>query len=345
MPVHLAVTAWPRLAGPPTATIAPTDGTPTRIAPMIAARPQTVTHVLDGVLEEDPGRLALVAPSGSLTYEQLDARANAGAAALRQMGVGPGDRVASSLPNDIDIVVAFHGAMRLGAIWVGLNRNLAPPEKETLLDAARPVVFLAGPDTAAEHEQEWPVVRVDPADAGTEWAAAVTASAGAARPPAPDPRAPAGIAFTSGTTGVPKGIVHSQRNLLLPAAALVVSRHYDETLRKGDCLPLTILNLQVLTTLLTATAGGCCVLTDRRDAPGVAEWLGRDRVTVWNGVPALLYSMVHDPAITPDRLASLREVWTGGGPCPEDVIAEFRSRFGVAVYQSYGLTEAPTVVT
>src|SRR4030095_2830979 len=90
---------------------------------------------------------------------------------------------------------------------------------------------------------------------------------------APAPSAPAGIAYTSGTTGHPKGAVHSQHNLLLPGAALVASRGYGPELRKGDCFPLTILNLQVLTTLLVGQAGGTTILMDRIDAEGVAEWI------------------------------------------------------------------------
>jgi O-succinylbenzoic acid--CoA ligase len=309
------------------------------------ARPRTITETLDHVLETDGGRPALIAPSGTLSYEQLDAGANAAAASLRGLGVAPGDRVAASLPNDVDIVTAFHGAMRLGAIWVGVNRNLALPEKEVLLAAADPVIFLTEPGTATGDEGGWKVVVADPADPTSEWASAVTASAGAARLAAPDPDAPAGLAFTSGTTGEPKGIVHSQRNLLLPAASLTVSRGYDETLRKGDCLPLTILNLQVLSTLLTSAAGGTCILTDRRDARGISEWISRERINVWNGVPALLYSLVHDSGIDPQSLSSIREVWTGGAGCPEELYVEFAARFGVSLRQTYGLTEAPTVVT
>ncbi|HEY8523382.1 MAG TPA: class I adenylate-forming enzyme family protein [Acidimicrobiales bacterium] len=313
-----------------------------------------ITETLDAVLARDPDRVAVVGPSRSLTYAELDATADAAAAALRELGVGPQDRVAACLPNDVDIVVAFHGAMRLGAVWVGVNAALAPPEKEALLAASAPTVFLADPATAAAHGSAgspmpggvpWRTVAVDPGDDDAEWGAALAAAAGAGRLPPPDPHAPAGLAFTSGTTGQPKGIVHSQHNLVVPARALVASRGYDETLRKGDCLPLTILNLQVLTTLLTTAAGGCCVLTDRRDARGVAEWLAREQVTVWNGVPALLYSMVHDPDLDPGLLGSLREVWTGGAACPEDLFQAFQEKFGVPLRQTYGLTEAPTVVS
>ena len=320
---------------------------------MTLASPATITEILDNVLCTDPHRLALVGPGGSLSYAELDAAADAAAAALAGLGVRPGDRVAACLPNDVDIVVAFHGAMRAGAVWVGVNRALAPAEKRAVLADAAPTLFLADLETSAAidaglvaaHRRATRVLPVDPAAGHGEWAMAQAASAGAVRLPSPDPGAPAAIAFTSGTTGLRKGIVHSQRNLLLPAASLVASRRYDETLRKGDCLPLTILNMLVLTTLLTSFAGGCAILTDRRDARGVAEWIGRQSVTLWNGVPAQLYSMVNDPQIDPAMLASLREAWTGGSPCPEDILAAFRSRFGVPIYQGYGLSEAPSVVT
>ena len=132
-----------------------------------------------------------------------------------------------------------------------------------------------------------------------------------------DPDAPAGIAYTSGTTGYPKGAVHGQRNLLLPGAVTVATRRYGHDLRKGDCLALTILNMMVLTTLLVAQAGGRCVIMDRIDAEGVAEWIRRERVTTFNGPPALLYSLAHHPGITPQDLASLNDVWSGGADCPE----------------------------
>jgi long-chain acyl-CoA synthetase len=108
---------------------------------------------------------------------------------------------------------------------------------------------------------------------------------------------------------------------------------------------LTILNLMVLTTLLTAQAGGRSVLMDRRDSAGVSEWIERESVTVWNGVPALLHSMMTDEALEPARLRSLGEVWTGGADCPEELRRGFTSRFGVPVVSTYGLTEAPSVVT
>lgn len=312
---------------------------------MTATAPDTVSETLDRVLGDEPDRVAVIDRRSSMTYAELDGAANSAAAVLADLGVRPGDRVAACLPNEVDIVVAFHGVMRLGAIWVGINRALAPAEKAMLLHASDPTLLLVEPGVIADSDGGWKTLIVDPDQVEEGWRAALTASAGALRPIYPDPDAPAAIAYTSGTTGLPKGIVHSQRNLLLPAASIAASRGYDRYLRKGDCLPLTILNLQVLTTLTTSAAGGCAVLTDRRDARGIADWIWRERVTVWNGVPAQLYSMVRDPQIEPAQLSSLREVWTGGAACPEELFSQFQERFGVPLRQTYGLTEAPTVVT
>jgi len=304
--------------------------------------PRTVGEVLDRVLAAEPGREALVCRSGRWSYAGLDGLANRAARALAAFGLGPGDRVAGSLPNDVDVVAAFHGAMRLGAVWVGVNRALAAPEKRHVVEDSDANIFL-GDEAAVADVAGMPGLRTVVAGPG-EWADALAAAEASPLGFSADPDAPAGIAYTSGTTGFPKGAVHSQRNLLLPGASLVASRGYGPGLRKGDCLPLTILNLQVLTTLLTAQAGGCAVVMDRIDAEAVARWVRAERVTTWNGPPALLHALVADDTVAPSDLASLDEVWSGGGDCPESLRARFRAKFGHAVVTTYGLSEAPTVV-
>ena len=206
--------------------------------------PSSIARVLDAALAARPDATALVGPSGSLTYRELDAAADGAAAALWQHGVRPGDRVAGCLPNDLDIVVAFHGVQRIGGIWLGIGEGLAAPEQSALVDLADPALVLAGSRWAGSARC---VMDVD------EFRA-MSRTAPAAPQVEQHPDAPAGIAFTSGTTGAPKGIVHSQRNLLLPGAAIVDERGWGADLRKGDSFALTILNMIVLTTLLDAQA-------------------------------------------------------------------------------------------
>jgi len=300
--------------------------------------PASVAEVFDHALATDPDHEALVTRYQRLTYAELDRQANRAAGALRAMGIGPGDRVAACLPNEADVVIAFHGAMRLGAIWVGINRVLAPPEKRYLLDDSGATLLLV--DIGDEPVPGGGPQTLDVA----EWREAVAAAADRPAGVDVDPHAPAAIAYTSGTTGRPKGAVHSQWNLLLPGAAMVADRGYGPDLRKGDCLPLTILNMLVLTTLLVAQAGGCSIVMDRTDPEGVAEWIRQESVTTWNGPPALLHGLAGKDAVAPADLASLDEVWNGGADCPDAVRDRFEAKFDRLVLSTYGLTEAPAVV-
>lgn len=297
--------------------------------------PDRVGRVLDRALADDPDREALVTRSRRVSYAELDRSADRAARVLVGFGVGPGDRVAVSLPNEADVVIAFHGVMRLGAIWVGVNEALAAPEKRWQLADCGASLLVSD---AGLHDAGVPVVDV------ATWRSALDAASDGPIGFDVDPFAPAGIAYTSGTTGRPKGAVHSQHNLLLPGAVLVETRGYGPELRKGDCFAFTILNMAVLTTLLVSQAGGTSIVMDRIDAEGVAEWIRTERVTTWNGPPALLHSLAAMDRIAPSDLASLDEVWTGGADCPEAIRSAFEAKFGLPVLSTYGLTEAPTVV-
>jgi len=306
--------------------------------------PRSVARLLEAPLAAVPEGEAVVGPAGRLSYQELDLTVERAVAALHGLGVSAGTTVAVSLPNDLDIVVAFHAVMRLGGVWVGINRNLAPPERAYILEDSGAALYLSDAETAAGMRAALDVVVVDRGDVTLGRGPWDQAAGDARDRPPVDPLAPAGLAYTSGTTGRPKGVVHSQHNLVVPGEVLVATRGWDEGLRKGDCLPLTILNLIVLSTLTTAQAHGTCVLIDRMDAAGITEQLHRERVTTWNGVPALLSTMAKAPEILPSHLATLDEVWTGGDACPPEIKQQFRAKFGVTPVSTYGLTEAPTVV-
>lgn len=296
------------------------------------AVPATIAHVLDAALASHPNATAVEAVSGAWSYVELDRQARRAAGALWSLGVRPGDRVAACLPNDLDIVAAFHGAQRIGAVWAGIGEALAASEQQDLRDLCDPKVVLAGPRCRLKRPD---CVTPD------RWAQLMDRDESAPRIEQ-SIDAPAGIAFTSGTSGRPKAVVHSQRNLLLPGAVLVATRRWGPELRKGDSFPLTILNLMVLSTLLTAQAGGCSVVMNRRDVDGVADWIAARRVTVWNGAPAQLHDLAARPHLD---LGSLREVWSGGSDTPDALRRAFADAHGVVPRATYGLTEAPTVVS
>ena len=299
----------------------------------------TVAEVLDAVVARSPEREALVGRSGRFSYAELDRAVNRAARDLSRLGVARGDRVAACLPNDVDIVIAFLATARLGAIWVGVNRPLAKPEKEYLLADSGARVYLVAPDLADQVETSARVVPVTPGSVGS--------GGGEAERPrvAIDPHDPAAIAYTSGTTGFPKGAVHSHHNLLLPGAVAAANGAYGPDVRQGVVLPLTILNLVVLAPLVAFQDGSACVCIDRIDAEGLAEWVRNERVGHFAAVPTVFYDLLTHASVTRADLASLVRPEVGGAECPEEFRRLYRERFGADVVIGYGMTEAPTAVT
>jgi acyl-CoA synthetase (AMP-forming)/AMP-acid ligase II len=323
---------------------------PSRERPEIPGTIQSVADVLDRGFSADREAEALVGRHARYTYaELLDASLRA-ATVLAELGVEPGDRVGACLPNHTEIVVAFLGAMRVGAVWVGIPQDLATPEKCFILDDADVEVLLADQathDAIQERRRELrdlnEILVAEPGP--SEWNLALEREDAPEPPEAFDPFGPAAIAYTSGTTGRPKGVVHSQHNLVLPGAVAAWEGATPPGFRQGVCLPLTILNLQVLGPLLSFQTRGCCVVMDRLDPPGIAEWVREERIGSFAAVPTILHDLLTHPEVSDDDLETLVRPGVGGADLPESFRTLYRERFGCEVTIGYGLTEAPTSVT
>ena len=282
----------------------------------------SVAGVLDEPLRRRPDDEALVDAHERLTYRQLDERVAEAAAGLAHLGLGPGDRLAVSLPNGTDIVVLFLAAMRLGAVWVGIHPAMAAPERAWLLADAEA-------DVVVDRDTDLDELRRRPLDAL----------------PDVDPAAPAVIAYTSGTTGRPKGAVHDQHHLLLPGDVIVHDRMGGRGERVGVHLPLTTANLLALGPLLAFQGGGTCICTDRSEPEALARWVRDERIEHLSTSPAIVHDLVEHRDVSADDLAPLTRLGVGGASCPEDLRAAYERRFGRPFTTGYGLTEAPTAVT
>jgi long-chain acyl-CoA synthetase len=323
--------------------------------PAIPGSAQTVDEVIAEAVRSHPAREALVGRNGRYTYADLDAEITRVAGFLVSLGVRAGDRVAASLPNRPDIVAAFFATMRVGAIWVGINRRLAPPEKTFILQDSGASVLLADFETARSlsaratgNASSLKVVEVGDDGAACAWSnqAADASSLPAPAPPGEvDPFAPAAIAYTSGTTGIPKGAVHSQHNLVLVGAANARLNLWRRDPRQGAVLALTILNAMALGPLLVFQLGGTCICIDRTDAVGLADWIEQEGVQSFSGVPPIVYDLLSNPDVRPEQLRSLTNVGIGGQALPSELGTAYHRKIGGYVCASYGLTEAPAVVT
>ena len=322
--------------------------------PRSAGGAKSVATLLEPMVRAAPDKAILIGRNGRLTAAQLDQQANQVANMLTSLGVKAGDRVAASLPNDVGIVVAFLGAMRIGAIWLGINRPLAAPEKAYMLRDSQTTVFIgdtAMSDQVKSQQSELPDLRhiiVSDPGVNDELSSMIAAASADRVTTEIDPLAPAAIAYTSGTTGFPKGAVHSQHNLLLPGAVGTFRSKMTEPVENpvlGVPLPLTILNLMVLGPLSAYQSDTVMVAMDRVDGLGMGEWIHKEKITTFAAVPAMVYDLLTHPEVSDEMLKSVAAIGVGGADMPDAFRRLYEERFGKRVSTGYGLTEAPTSVT
>jgi long-chain acyl-CoA synthetase len=302
----------------------------------------TIPMALRRAVSRQPKLTAVVGRAGRLTYEELLAVVSGAAAKMQVAGVRRFDRVGASLSNDLDIVVAFLATMEIGAIWTGVPRVLSAPEKAHILGNAGVRLFWTDAATAQQlvpHRAALPALEHIWTDAASN-----SSRAGPRDVSGLDPYAPAIMAFTSGTTGFPKGAVHSQYNALLPGYVSLGIGALKQGDAIGAVLPLTIANLMVLGPVSAIQGEATLVCIDRTDPEGLAEWISGENVVQLSGVPTIYHDLIERPDLF-ERFRSLRLPETGGAEMSETMRGDFRKLFGCELHIGYGMTEAPTRVT
>ncbi len=282
-----------------------------------------------------------------LSYSQLRDAAYRMASLLSSVGIAPGDRVAIMLPNVPAFPIAFYGALAAGAIVVPMNPLLKSREISYYLSDSGARVLLAWHSAASEAAlgaaaTGVPVLKVDEPDAAGLLTGLAPVTAGVERAGDDD----AVILYTSGTTGVPKGaeLTHAglTRNAAVTARNLLNAGPDDVVM---GCLPL--FHVFGLTCALNAiiAVGASLTLLPRFDPAKVLEIVGRDQVTIFEGVPTMYAAMLHDPAAARADTSSLRVCVSGGAAMPAEIMRRFEQAFGCMILEGYGLSETSPVAS
>ena len=301
------------------------------------------TSVLDDILarhaRERPHAPALRAIGADsrhdFSYEDLARRTGHAASRLwHAWGVRPGDRVAYLGLNQADQIVLLFALARLGAILVPLNYRLAPPEWSALLADCTPRCLL--------HDATWAAAAATLAQQhGLPAHALQTLAAPGALPAAPvhaDPAAPALLVYTSGTTGQPRGALHTQANLMANMAAAIDVQALTASDLIATVLPLFHVGGLCIQTLPALCAGAAVILHARFDAGATLASFAQDRPSLTLQVPATMKALIEHPDWATTDLSCLRAVWAGSSTLPEALVAAFHAR-GVPVCNVYGATE------
>ena len=293
-----------------------------------------------------------IAGDVTVSYAEYDERTDRLAGGLNALGLRQGDRIATLLPNGLEIVETYMAAGKLGAISVPLNPMFTPREIEYVLANSGAKILVTSARDAARVQA---IRRRLPALGRIVVAGAPTAdtvpfaTVAAATTHSPPVRVGdddvAMILYTSGTTGHPKGAMLTHAGLLDNARAVVEAVGFCQTDRSLCVLPLFHLFAIAFDYLQMMTAGGSTVIVERFDTEVALREIERHRVTVLIGVPTMFVYLLRHPDRPKYDLSSLRIGDTGGGPVPSALKTEYEREIGMVLLESYGLTEASPVVT
>ena len=270
-----------------------------------------------------------------LTYAGLRRSTRAWADHLESAGVLPGEPVAVRMPDPLGYAVALVSILAAGRVVVPLDPGAPAAELARVLAVARPkaAVCDAGrglpPGLAKLRPPD------DPGECPGTGPAAVP----------PGAAATGGIFLcTSGTTGAPKGILLREEQLSHVAACVAGHHRLTAADRGYCCLPLFHVNAEVVGLLATLSAGACLVLDRRFSRRGFWELIDERRITWINAVPAIITVLAMDPPAARPR-GRLRFVRSASAPLSPPVLRRFEEAFGVPVVETYGMTEAASMIT
>ncbi len=286
-----------------------------------------------------------------LTFRQLNARCNRIANAFAGDGLQKGERVALLLMNSAEFMETFFALAKLGAVVVPLNWRLVADELEFILKDSGATRLIYGEefiDTVADlHSRggrtdirQWLQV------AGRQDIAYFAAGYEAFRDAAADDEPPIGgqeedmlyIMYTSGTTGLPKGVVHTHKSCIWATFTIAATTYYHEDDRYLNALPM--FHVGALTPLVVNVYRGAASVVMRAFDPVRAwELMEGEKITIGIMVPAMMNFMVQVPNFQRYDFSSVRWLMTGAAPVPAALIKQYAD-CGIGVLQVYGLTES-----
>lgn len=312
------------------------------------ALPQTLRAVIEQHAVAQPNAPLLVHPeTGAITtYADLRRTALQLAGELAQARIVPGDVVSTMLPNGGAAVEVFLGAMHGGYVVAPINLLAQDAQLEHVLAHSGTRIVFAAP----EHIARLTALAARVAPHVTMRATMPDAVAPLTTIEAPavavDPSAPALLMYTSGTTGLPKGVLLTHRNLLAAGRAVAAVQGLTPADRVLSALPLYHINGQCIATIAPLVSGGSIVLPRKFSVSGWWPLVERFRPTWLNLVPTMIAFLCNGPELTPaqrDACRGLRFARSASAPLPPEQHRAFEQRFGVSIIEAMGLTETSSV--
>jgi len=308
----------------------------------------TVVHMLADAGKQAPQAVALVCNDRRLTYAQYLNCVAGFARELITKGCR-GGRVALVCGNSLDMPVAMFAVHAAGAQAVPINPAYTARELSYILGDAEPTAIVYDADVAATVEPLIASLAIPYAvrmGQGGRSLAGWADDAAQDMPLLPRPDDPATLQYTGGTTGWPKGVNITHRQMAVNISqreARLPTRQDDE--RILCMMPLFHVFAVAMCLHLAAYCRGRLVIMPRYSAPAVLELIEKERITRLPAGPTVFIGLLNDEKFAATDFSSLRTAYSGSAPLPEETLRRWRERTGSLILEGYGQTEAGPVLT
>lgn len=308
-----------------------------------------VSNLLVVGMSRSPDSMAIACADERMTWRELDEASRRLASGFAELGLRPGDRLASLIPNGLSNAVVHLACLRAGLVTVPLNYRYTPTNIDHALEVCEAAALVAHAEraddvAACRHVSLLPLGLIGSGDGfGDVGLAELQAT-----PPddshlcAADPHAPAAVFFTSGSTGPAKGVSHSLESLgwMMTTAVDAFELASDDVFLPASSLS----HLGAILCMLSSLAVGASVVIARSlDAGEVLALLRAHRPTILAMVPSALTAVVRDPQAAAADFSSLRFCRVGADRVSPEFAQEFRRLTGFFISEGYGMTEAGIV--
>lgn len=312
--------------------------------------PVPIAQLLRAGLARDPDGVAIASTAARCSRRDLDRASDNLAGNYRELGLKPGDRVASLMPNRVALIIHYLACMKSGLVGVPLNYRYTTPEIDRALAVSGASMLIAHAererDVGASHQvRELPrgLVYAE-ADDGRRASLLqlMDTTLGSKEFPISKSSDPAFIFFTSGSTGAAKGVTHSREGIGWMFAGYAAAHALtpgDVVLAAGSISHIAAFGFS----FGALAAGARAIIAHSLDSRHILQLLREQRPTVFWMQPALLFQLVRDPGASPEDFQSLRLCRCGSDKVPAELRREFTELTGLAISEILGMTEVGTV--
>ena len=310
--------------------------------------PSNLGYLFDAAVALQPAQPALIQGDAVISFEQLDARCNRVANALRELGVSIGDRVAIMSSNDYRFVEMLFGTIRLGAVPVPVNVRMGDDAVSQVVADSESLVILANADLATRAlavSRRVQTVRhlICVGGAGgtaIDYESLVEGQLSSFPRRTVSPDEICLLPYTSGSTGKPKGVLLSHASQIWNADTMRKVSMIDHSDRALVAGPLFHKNAMVVALKPFLLAGGTVVILPEFDAAKVVAAIEQFQITYITGTPAMYKLLLQQCSAGQRRdVSSLRFALCGSAAVSESLLAEFQEIFRCPIVEIYGLTE------